>query len=97
MPAVKKRQQKKSRAIKIERGIPLPKYTKMPSKDTFLENLKMLKPEESFLVDKDFSDAALNALRTRVHTAKTENKLEGRFTSNLDPVTGKKMRVWRVE
>lgn len=98
-----KQLERKQKAIKIERGVPLPKYTKMPAKNDLTEDLKKMKAPvagefESRLIDIDFSDKSLNAMRTRIHEIQKRESLSDRkFTVNVDPIGGKKLRVWRLQ
>lgn len=81
----------------IEDNVPLPKYTKMPKSD-LVDDLKKMKPMQSRVIDIDFSDEKLNAMRTRINSIQKRTGLEDRkFTVNVDPVSGKKLRVWRVQ
>jgi hypothetical protein len=93
--------------IKIERNIPLPKYTKMPAKNDLVEDLKRMKPLESRVINVEYNEQTLNAQRTRIHDIQKKESLGDRkFTVNIDPVTQEKsendkhvkvlMRVWRV-
>jgi hypothetical protein len=85
--------------IKIEKGIPLPKYTKLPAqaKDSLSEDLQKMKPLESRMIDIDYDKKKLNAVRTRIHHIVKKYNLKDRvYTVNVDPVTQKKLRVWRV-
>lgn len=94
----------KGREIKIEEGIPLPKYTKLPKKDDLVEDLKAMLPMQSRLIDLPFSEQELNRVRTRIHAILKKQKLRNRrFAVNKDPISAAqpgaipKLRVWRVE
>lgn len=93
--------------IKIEKNIPLPKYTKLSTGDSLPEDLKRMKPLDSRLIDIEFTKESLNATRTRIHTIVSKNEINGKFTVNFDPVTQQQaqkdksvkvlLRVWRVQ
>lgn len=90
--------------IKIEDHIPLPKYTKMPIRNDLEEDLKVMEPLQSRLIDMEFSEKNLNAMRTRINAIQKKAGLtDRRFTVNADPVTEEDenkttlMRVWRVQ
>lgn len=94
--------------IKIEREIPLPKYTKMPIRNDLAEDIKKMKPLDSRLIDVEFNKKNLNAVRTRVHgILEREGLKENRkYTVNFDPVTKQQneknpsvkvlLRIWRI-
>jgi hypothetical protein len=94
--------------IEIEDNIPLPKYTKMPLRNDLATDIEKMEPMQSRLIDQEFTDKNLNALRTRIHAIQKRLKLEDRkYTVNFDPITEAqhqsdkkvvvKMRVWRVQ
>lgn len=93
--------------IEIEDNIPLPKYTKMPIRNELADDIKKMQPRQSRLIDQEFNEKNLNAMRTRIHTIQQKNGLETRkYTVNKDPITEEanrknknvvvKMRVWRI-
>jgi hypothetical protein len=93
--------------IKIERNIPLPKYTKLAQPDNLVEDLKKMKVLDSRLIDVEYTKESLNATRTRIHTIVEREEIDAKFTTNIDPVTQQQhekdksvkvlLRVWRVQ
>lgn len=94
--------------IQIEDNIPLPKYTKMPTRNDLADDIEKMEPLQSRVIDQEFSEKNLNALRSRINAILKKLELEDarKYTVNADPITQAqhekdkkvvvKMRVWRV-
>ena len=84
----------KAPKIKIEKNIPLPKYTKMAQEDSLVDDLKKMNPLESRMINIEYNEKNLNAQRTRIYELKNKHNLEDRqFTVNKDPMNPGKLRV----